>query len=736
MSRRWSHVRGIIVIVAVVSSLTLALETSVVLAQGPLQITITLVDEVGNPLASYPPAGNVNNLRARYRYGGTWASWQHFTTDANGQFVVQIDQAHRSQWDGKVTVVLHQNSMEQAVTEEGPNIFQAARVNVNLKSCGQLIKTTPGGTVSQGGWYWYTHGTTGPTGTVIFYTFPGSITLKMTYKGQSETKGSVTITPGINEVDFITPCIVINKTAVSGDATFGYTSTIPDNATFNITTAGGSGSQSFPDLAVGMYTVTEAMPLPNWSFTSLSCDDPDSGTTVNGQTANIDLDAGETVTCTYTNAYTPPTGTIVVKKDAVPDDPQDFEFSRSFGANFFLDDDSDGALSNTVTFTGVAAGTYTVTELGPPVGWTLTELVCDDPDSGSVVSLGERTATIDLDAGETVTCTFKNKTHDLVVTKTDDNDPAAINQLVTYTITATNYGPAAAPNVTVIDSLPANDVTFVSAMPSQGGPCSVAANVVTCPLGTIANGGSATVTIQVRYTTTGTKTNTVSASSTLPDLDPSNNLNREETTTVTQSPQPCPGVSFYSMPCRVTFRRVGERKLITVRVINRSGAPIQVEEFEPQAGKPFTIKRVSPPLPVTIPNRRVQWFSVIVQGEAIATVTKPYFYINTSCGVVTTASDPRLLVPMHLESLQAIVRYGHLHLEARGEGIESIQLQLFDLSGRKLIDKTSEGPTLIAPLLNARGRRLAQGVYLYTVTVHALDGTVVMSEVRKLAIKE
>jgi len=34
--------------------------------------------------------------------------------------------------------------------------------------------------------------------------------------------------------------------------------------------------------------------------------------------------------------------------------------------------------------------------------------VCSDPDSGSSVNLGTRTATIDLDAGETVTCTFTN----------------------------------------------------------------------------------------------------------------------------------------------------------------------------------------------------------------------------------------------------------------------------------------------------------------------------------------
>lgn len=425
-------------------------------------------------------------------------------------------------------------------------------------------------------------------------------------------------------------------------------------------------------------------------------------------------------------------GTIVIVKDAVPNDAQDFEFNRSFGANFFLDDDSDGTLPNTATFSGITAGSYTVTELGPPAGWTLTGLVCNDPDNGSAVNLGTRTATIDLDAGETVTCTFTNKTHDLVVSKTDNIDPAKTNQLVTYTITVTNNGPSDASSVTVTDTLPANGVTFVSATPSQGGPCTKAGNVVTCPLGTIANGNSATVTIQVRYTTIGTKTNTVSASSTPPDFDTSNNLNQTETTEVTQS---CPSVTFTTTtPSSVNFTAIGEKKLIIVSVTNRSGASIQVISFEPQVGEPFTVFSVLPALPRTIAKGGVQRFDVTVEGTAVATATRPYFYINANCGVAATASDPRLLVPLQLEKLQAEVRSGFLQLEVRGEGIESVQVQLFNLSGRKLIDQMSAGATLTVPLVNDEGQRLANGVYLYIVTVRGWDGQIIRSEIRKLAI--
>lgn len=99
--------------------------------------------------------------------------------------------------------------------------------------------------------------------------------------------------------------IVINKSAVNANGTFTYTSTIPGNATFSITTTGGSGSRSFTNLPPGTYTVTEDTPPTGWEFTSLICSDPTGNTTVDPvtRTATINLDPGETVICTYTNTY-------------------------------------------------------------------------------------------------------------------------------------------------------------------------------------------------------------------------------------------------------------------------------------------------------------------------------------------------------------------------------------------------------------------------------------------------
>jgi uncharacterized repeat protein (TIGR01451 family) len=111
-----------------------------------------------------------------------------------------------------------------------------------------------------------------------------------------EMNGSVTCCPQPNK-----GTLIIKKNTVGGDNTFGYTTTGAGLSVFNITTSGGTQSQTFSNISPGPKTVTESSLPAGWSFNTLTCSDPDGGTTVSGQTANIDLDAGETVMCTYTN---------------------------------------------------------------------------------------------------------------------------------------------------------------------------------------------------------------------------------------------------------------------------------------------------------------------------------------------------------------------------------------------------------------------------------------------------
>ena len=98
---------------------------------------VTLVDESGNPLANYPSdyPSETRNLQYKYRCGGSWGPTTSFQTDANGQVFVNPTCASNN-WDKKITMTLDQTTKEQDVTVNP--VFQAAKVNVNLKSCDGL----------------------------------------------------------------------------------------------------------------------------------------------------------------------------------------------------------------------------------------------------------------------------------------------------------------------------------------------------------------------------------------------------------------------------------------------------------------------------------------------------------------------------------------------------------------------------------------------------------------------
>jgi uncharacterized repeat protein (TIGR01451 family) len=103
---------------------------------------------------------------------------------------------------------------------------------------------------------------------------------------------------------------------------------------------------------------------------------------------------------------------------------------------------------------------------------------------------------------------------DLSVTKTAPARAKAGEPLI-YTVTVTNTGPGSATGVVVTDDLP-DTVTFQSADPG----CSETGGVVTCNVGTLANGQTATVTITVVPTVRGTLVNTASVDSPGSDPDP------------------------------------------------------------------------------------------------------------------------------------------------------------------------------------------------------------------------
>ncbi|MBI4286821.1 MAG: hypothetical protein HY671_00130, partial [Chloroflexi bacterium] len=200
--------------------------------------------------------------------------------------------------------------------------------------------------------------------------------------------------------------IIVDKVTIpAGDPTaFQFTASYPPGS-FSLTdTALPNDSGLIPS---GQYQVSEPA-VSGWT-TIIICTDPTGNTTVTGNRASIGLDAGETITCTFTNRKIDNTGTIVIVKNSVPNDSQVFNFSMSSFGAFSLDDDgiNNNPLSNTRTFANLQPDLYTVTELFPITGWYLLHgSVCKYPD-GSTTAFGSQ-ATINLAAGATVTCTFTN----------------------------------------------------------------------------------------------------------------------------------------------------------------------------------------------------------------------------------------------------------------------------------------------------------------------------------------
>ncbi len=118
-------------------------------------------------------------------------------------------------------------------------------------------------------------------------------------------------------------------------------------------------------------------------------------------------------------------------------------------------------------------------------------------------------------------------TVDMSIVKTDSPDPVKVNQTLTYQLAVNNYGDLNATNVTVNDTLPAN-VTFGSVTTSQGS-CSGTSSI-TCSLGGVASGGSATISITVTPTQIGQLSNTATVTSSETDTNMANNTSTATTT--------------------------------------------------------------------------------------------------------------------------------------------------------------------------------------------------------------
>jgi uncharacterized repeat protein (TIGR01451 family) len=127
---------------------------------------------------------------------------------------------------------------------------------------------------------------------------------------------------------------------------------------------------------------------------------------------------------------------------------------------------------------------------------------------------------------------------DVALTDTTSSVTARVGGRYTYTLTATNNGPDAATNVALTETVPAG-ATITSTSASQGS-CATAAGV-SCQLGTIASGDSATVTLTVQAPATIQTPASDNAAVTADQVDPdSSNNTTSAQITITQITQTTP----------------------------------------------------------------------------------------------------------------------------------------------------------------------------------------------------
>ncbi len=175
---------------------------------------------------------------------------------------------------------------------------------------------------------------------------------------------------------------------------------------------GDGGTTGAVQIVTGSYNIGEtetAGTSTNLSdyTSSYSCVDQNQGVVASGTgtlSTDFDVDYQDSVVCTITNTRF---GQIIVQKQTNPaDSTETFEFDTSYDLlNFNL---SDGQTNNSGN---LYPGNYSVAEV-PETGWDLTSVTCDDQSDPS---------SIDLSAGEVVTCTFVNRQRaTVVVTKYND----------------------------------------------------------------------------------------------------------------------------------------------------------------------------------------------------------------------------------------------------------------------------------------------------------------------------
>jgi len=157
-------------------------------------------------------------------------------------------------------------------------------------------------------------------------------------------------------------------------------------------------------------------PGPGYELQTIGCSNEPDGSSnllaadIGDRSAILDIQPLETVTCIFNLLDLTISATATIEVVADPPNAQgtfsfDIDPDRRIQVEQFIVE-VDANESHPIS--GLASGSYPIELLGPPPGWQLVSIDCDDPGSGtpSVRVALTGTAMFSLDPGEEVTCQF------------------------------------------------------------------------------------------------------------------------------------------------------------------------------------------------------------------------------------------------------------------------------------------------------------------------------------------
>ncbi|MGN7253322.1 prealbumin-like fold domain-containing protein [Arthrobacter sp. SAFR-014] len=292
---------------------------------------------------------------------------------------------HRIHWDGLVP------GQRYSITEKTPDGWTAGKVQCRVQGSGH-------------GSHGHEKASEGTSGARFTPDAGDDIKCAVTNTRNKERNGRIVI---VKKVDGEDGLFHFTRTRSSGRQGSGSSELGKD---FDIETDHGKGRKVFNDVEPGKYTVAEKDSYPDYVAGTPSCTSSEKGKAWKGTSEHgvvIDLDRGETVTCTFENTQT---ATVIIDKVTDPaKDPTKFDFQWSRDGRvvqeFTLTDRQEPEV-----FEGLSP--YRKWRISEPErsGWNLDDLTCtrDGEDFGGA-DLRGATAVLDLDPGDVVTCTFTNQ---------------------------------------------------------------------------------------------------------------------------------------------------------------------------------------------------------------------------------------------------------------------------------------------------------------------------------------